>query len=86
MNLKEPALALILSVASAASQHQLERLKGAEVAIKRTTRITVETRRTLVITRRPDRHAGWCELCDARVNTITPVEAARFSKVSLSTI
>jgi hypothetical protein len=46
------------------------------------TEITIDTRRTMVIRRRPILILGWCEECMAEVRMIRPDEAARLINVS----
>jgi hypothetical protein len=45
------------------------------------TEITIETRRIMVIRRRPTLLLGWCEGCSAEVRMIMPDEAARLMNV-----
>lgn len=53
---------------------------------KRTTKITVETERVLIVTSRPSEVEGWCDGCGERVRMITPERAATRAAVSLRAI
>lgn len=52
---------------------------------KRTTRITVETRRTLIV-RGANPVRAWCTRCSAEVNTVEPEAAGVLAQVDHSTI
>lgn len=54
--------------------------------MKKTTEITIETDRLLVINQHRRRRVNWCESCAAHVEMLTTDEAAILSHVSTRTI
>jgi len=55
------------------------------LAVKRTTRITIETEQLLVIRRRSSVRA-WCEQCAAEVDLVPIEDAAELAQVDVGTI
>ena len=53
---------------------------------KKRTEITIETDRTIVISRRSFAARAWCGACDKQVSLVTIDEAARLASVSTRTL
>jgi hypothetical protein len=54
--------------------------------VKRTTRLTIETRQVCVIRRRQASHRAMCKACGEAVNLVTADEAAALAHISLRAI
>lgn len=58
----------------------------AEIMSKKITEITIETEQVVVVRRRAQTTASWCDGCSAFVRMVTPSEAALLTHISARTI
>jgi excisionase family DNA binding protein len=60
--------------------------RGDKLPSKKRTEITIETDRTVVISRRSVQLRAWCEACERKVLMITVDEAASLARVTSRTV